>query len=294
MMNKSNQTMYRLLRELGNVHGIATMTILALNSFIESIRQLKCSKKETVPLYFELANALKNSQPNIIPLMHLLEQFENEMQASLTSEMDLETRRQKTIEILQRKIELFQSNADRVTENGLNYINDNDVIIVHAASSVVTSILVQAKKKLNRCFKVIILENNPERTRQTVRALREADIEHIVAPAHNLSHYIEGANKMFVGALTITSDHKIVAPTGTAGTVSLCHLNKISVHLFANSLHYSHRDSSHQEIYQEQEETHSANINFNMTTHSHDLVDLELIDHIITETGEIEKGTYPV
>lgn len=66
MMNKNNQTMYKLLRDLGNVHGIATMTILSLNSFIESIQQLKCTKKETLPLYFELANALKNSQPNII------------------------------------------------------------------------------------------------------------------------------------------------------------------------------------------------------------------------------------
>jgi translation initiation factor 2B subunit (eIF-2B alpha/beta/delta family) len=98
---------------------------------------------------------------------------------------------------------------------------------------------------------------------------------------------------MFVGALTITSDRKIVAPTGTAGTVGLCHLNGISVHLFANSLHYSHRDSSHQDIYKTQEETQSANMNFSMTTHSHDLVDLDLIDHIVTETGEIARGSYP-
>lgn len=139
MNTKNKQTMYKLLRDLGNVQGIATMTILTLNSFIKSIRQLKCAKKETIPLYFELSTALKNSQPNIIQLMHLLEQFENEMQENM-----------------------------------------------------------------------------------------------------------------------------------------------------------SHRDSSHQDIHQEQEETWSANMNFSMTTHSHDLVDLDLIDHLVTETGEIEKGFYPV
>lgn len=294
-MNDTNkQSMYKLFRDLGHVQGIARMTLLSLNGFIESIRQLKCTREEIIPLYTELADAIKTAQPNIIPLMHLLELFEDEMQKILKPDMDLEEIRQKTIECLQKKIELFKGYAARVTENGLNYINDNDVIIVHSASSVVTNILVQAKEKLNRRFKVIILEHNPERTRQTVQALREADIEHIVAPAHNLSHHIEGANKMFVGALTITSDHKIVAPTGTASTVSLCHLNHITVHLFANSLHYSHRDSVNQYIYKEEEDTTSANVNFSMTTHSHDLVSLDHFDHIVTETGEIKKDSYPV
>jgi len=81
----------------------------------------------------------------------------------------------------------------------------------------------------------------------------------------------------------------MVAPTGTAGTVSLCYNNKIPVYLFANSLHYSHKDSAHQLIYQEEQETHSANVDFSITTHSHDLVSLDLIDHIITEKGESQK-----
>lgn len=294
MNDKNQQNMYKLLRELGDVQGIARMTVMSLNSFIESIRQLKCTRDDIEPLYMELAMGLKRSQPKIIPLIHLLERFEQEMQKTLTPEMSLEEVREKTIENLQEKVNFFQEKAERVTEIGLNYIQNGDVIVVHSPSSVVTNILVQARERLNKSFEVIILEHNRERTRQVIQALRDADIEHVVAPAHNLSHHIDRATKMFVGALTITSDHKIVAPTGTAGTVSLCHLNNIAVHLFANTLHYSRGAATDQYIYQASEDAHSANVDFSMTTHSHDLVSLELINHIVTEAGEQEKDHCPI
>ncbi|MFH2093500.1 MAG: hypothetical protein ABIJ31_14165 [Pseudomonadota bacterium] len=291
MNDQNKQSMYKLFRDLSNVQGIARMTIMSLHCFIESIRQLKCAREQIVPLYTELARAIKVSEPKIIPLIHLLMLFEEEMEKTLTPDMDPEQIRQKAIENLENKIMLFKSNAARVTEHGLKYVEDGDVIIVHSVSSVVINILVSARKKAHKTFKVIILEHNPERTRQTVQAMRDADIEHIVAPAYNLSHHIEGANKMFVGAMSVTSDLKIVAPTGTAGTVSLCHLNNISVHLFGNTLHYSQRDSTEQLIYEEQTKTRSANIDFYVTTHSHDLVSLDLIDHIITEKGETRKAS---
>lgn len=289
MKNKPQKNMYKLFRDLGNVQGIAQMTIMSLNGFIESIRQLKCSREQVLPLYLELTDAIRASEPKIIPLIHLLDRFENEMQDCLREEMTTEDVRTFAIASLERQIALFEGNMAKVTENGQKYVDDKDVIIVHSASSVVTNILVTAKEKAGKTFKVIILDHNPERTRQTIMALREARIEHIVAPAHNLSHHIETATKMFVGAMTMTTDRKMIAPTGTAGTVSLCQHNDISVHLFANSLHYSHKDSSHQFIYEELQEAHSANIDFSLTTHSHDLVNLDLIDHIINENGEMQK-----
>ncbi len=284
-----NKNMYRLLRELSSVQGIARMTLMCLNGFIESIRQLNCTKDQVLPLYLELADALRKSEPKIIPLIHLLDIFETEMQDSLTRELTTEDVRERAIASLERQIKLFQGNMARVTENGRKYVNDGDVIIVHSPSTVVTNILVTAKTKSRKKFKVIILDHNPARTRQTIQAFREARIDHIIAPAHNLSHHIEDANKMFVGAMTVTSDLKMMAPTGTAGTVSLCHHNNVAVHLFANSLHYSHKGSAHQLIYKEQQEASSANIDFSLITHSHDLVSLDLIDHIITEKGESKK-----
>lgn len=289
MKKENKKNLYKLFRDLSDVTGIAEMTIMCLESFIESIRQLKCTQKQAEPLYFELAETVRHSQPNIVPLMHLLEQFEAEMEKTLKSDMTVETVGHNAIVSLQEKIAQFKYNAKRVTQNGLNYINNGDVIVVHSPSTVVNNILVTAKEKLGKQFSVIILDHNQVRTHKTVGLLRDANIEHIVTPAHNLSHHIETANKMFLGALTITSDQQIVAPLGTAGTVSLCHFNNIEVHLFANTLHYSHRKATDQFIYKAEEDPSGANMDFSVTTHSHDLVSLDMIDHVITEHGETEK-----
>lgn len=289
MNQKNKETMYKLLRDLSDVQGMARMTVVSLNAFIESIRQLKCTREEMDSLYTELSEALKRSQPNIAPLRHLLSYFEMEMAKRVKPDMDVEEVRSITIACLRERIHQFQRNAAQVTENGLAYIEDNDVIVVHSPSTVVTNILIQAKEILGRRFKVIILDHNAERTRQVVLALRESGIDHMVTPAHNLSHHIEGATKMFVGAMTLTQDHKIVAPIGTAGAVSLCRLNGIKVHLFANTLHYSFRSSVDQDIFREQAEAHMGTMDVSMTTHSHDLVSLGFIDHIVTEIGEVSS-----
>ncbi len=289
MNQKSIANMYKLLRDLSDVKGIARMTTLCLEAFIETIRQLKCTREEVESLYKEMAQTIRKSQPNIIPLMHLMEFFELDMERYLKPEMDIETVGKLAIQSLEGKILQFKRNAASVTENGLAYIQNRDVIVVHSASTVVTNILIQAKEKLNRRFKVIILDLNPERTRQTFLALQKAGIEHLIIPAHNLSHHIEEATKMFVGAMTITKDKKIIAPVGTAGTVSICRLNGVKVHLFANTLHYSHRNSMDQNIFQAQEEINSSNMDFSLTTHSHDLLSLGFIDHIVSEIGEISE-----
>ncbi|MBF0112062.1 MAG: hypothetical protein HQK74_04935, partial [Desulfamplus sp.] len=289
MKENIRNTMYQLLRDIGDIQGIARTTILSIESFIAAIKELRCSQEEVAELYIELADAIKNSQPKIIPLIHLIERFEKDMRQIMRTSPSIEEIRITAEKSLKEQIELFKNKADKVTQHGLNYIKNGDVIIVHSASWVVTNILIEAKKVTKPLFRVIVLEQNKERTRQLIQALREHDIDHHVTPAHDLSHYVDEANKMFLGALTITSDHKIVAPSGTSGTVSLCHLNNISVHLFANTLHYSHNRAIDQYIYSEEGNTNTANLHFPITTHSHDLIDLELIDHVVTENGETGK-----
>ncbi|MBF0113312.1 MAG: hypothetical protein HQK74_11365 [Desulfamplus sp.] len=287
-------TMYKLLRDIGDIQGIARTTILALESFIASIRELKCTREEVAELYMELADAIKNSQPKVIPLIHLIEYFEKDMRQLMKENPTIEEIREKAEKSLKEQIQLFKNKAATMTHYGLQYVKNGDVIIVHSASWVVTNILIHAKKTTKPMFRVIILEQNKERTRQLIQALTENDIDYHVTPAHDVSHYIDQANKMFLGALTITSDHKIVAPSGTAGTVSLCHLNNIKIHLFANTLHYSHRAATDQYIYSEEGNTNTANTYFPITKHSHDLIDLSLIDHVITENGETTKDYSPV
>ena len=266
--------------------GTARATLMSLKAFIAALKELRCDRCDFVGLYQELADIIKNTEPKIIPLIHLLEDFEEEMVGFVDA--DLETVRTNAIRILNTKVALFESKAERVTLHGLNHVTDGDVIIVHMASSVVSNILLQAKQTNNRNFRVIALQLDLVRTRQLTNALTQAGIEHLVAPAYNLSHYIEEANKFFIGAVTVTSDRKIVVPVGTANALSLCRTQGIHSYLFANTLHYSHGLSSSQQIHREETDMVQDRVSYKVTTHSHDLVDLDMIDVLIDEDGVVE------
>ena len=85
------------------------------------------------------------------------------------------------------------------------------------------------------------------------------------------------------------ADAKVVAAIGTANIVGLCPINKVPVYLFANSLEFSFHPSSSQRIHTKTIPTSQDDVSYMLTTHSHDIVDLKLVDHLVTEDGKIEK-----
>lgn len=271
----------------GNVLGAARTTSMALNSLVNAFEQLECEQDEIFERYEELAAAIKSTQPRITPLSHMLEQFEEEMKPYWAKEIsELKAQAQK---ILKQKVKLYRSLAERVVRHGIQFVEEGDGIIVHSASSMVTNVLLQAKQVLLKDFSVIVLQLDPVRTPQVALILEEQEIPHIVIPAFNLCHYVEQANKILLGAVSVTRDLKVVAPVGTSTTLSLCRLNNIKSYLFANSFHFSHGLADAQRIYQADEKIASSRATYQLTTHSHDLVDVDLIDTLVDEDGVVEN-----
>ena len=271
----------------GNVLGAARTTSMALNSLVKAFDQLECEKDEIFERYEELAAAIKATQPRITPLSHILEQFEEEMKPFWSK--DLDELRAQAKKILKNKVKLYQSRAERVVRHGIQFVEEGDGIIVHSASSMVTNVLLQAKQVMLRDFSVIVLQLDPVRTPQVALTLKEQEIPHIVIPAFNLCHYVEQANKILLGAVCVTRDLKVVAPVGPSTTLSLCRLNGIKSYLFANSFHFSHGLADAQRIFQADEKIASSRTTYRLTTHSHDLVDIDLIDTLIDEDGVVEN-----
>jgi translation initiation factor 2B subunit (eIF-2B alpha/beta/delta family) len=271
----------------GNVLGAARTTSMALNSLVNAFDQLECEQDEISERYEELAAAIKASQPRITPLSHMLEQFEEEMKPFWEKEInELKAQAKK---ILKTKVKLYKSHAERVVRHGIQFVEEGDGIIVHSASSMVTNVLLQAKQVMLKDFSVIVLQLDPVRTPQVALTLEEQEIPHIVIPAFNLCHYVEQANKILLGAVSVTRDLKVVAPVGTSTTLSLCRLNGIKSYLFANSFHFSHGLADAQRIFQTDEKVASSRSTYHLTTHSHDLVDIELIDTLIDQDGIVEN-----
>ena len=287
MKEKDKEILYKLFRDHEDVRGSSRMAMLALRSFIESIKDVRCNASEIKELITELCDAIKHTEPRIVPLIHMIKAFETEMEGHYGE--DLQKTKNEAIRILQEKHDLLRSKVEQVIEHGVNLVEDGDTIVVHTASSDVTNMLVRAKEVLKKNFKLIILKQDFVKTKLLVRTLSKAKIDLLVVPEYSLSHYIEKANKLFIGAVSITPDAKVVAAIGTANIVGLCHINKVPVYLFANSLKFSFHPSSSQRIHTKTVSTSQDDVKYMLTTHSHDIVDLKLVDHLVTEDGKIEK-----
>jgi translation initiation factor 2B subunit (eIF-2B alpha/beta/delta family) len=288
MNEKDRENLYKLFRDQADVLGTSRMTEVALESYIRAVKSLKCSREAILPLFNELSGAIKKSQPRIVPLIHLLEEFEDEMRYTRAN-VELEAVREDAVNTLNEKLEAFQEKVKQLAEKGAESVRDDDVILVHSASGVVIRVLLWAWEKLKRKFKVIVLQQDFTKTRQLIQSLIQAGIPYEVIPEYDLVHYLGQAKKLFIGAVTVTPDGNVVASAGTASIVSLCHVGKVPVTLFVNSLKFSHQPADAQEIHRKEVEQTRDGLKYSLTTHSHSIVSLKLIDNVVTETGVMKN-----
>ena len=288
MKTEDREILCSLIRDHEDTVGSSRVAMMALKAFIESIKQVRCSVEEVRELYSELSEAIKNTEPKVIPLIHLIEEFENEI--SDAPDETIDQIKDKAIQILEEKHHKLITKTGKVIEHGLTCINEGDVIIVHTISYDVTNMLKLARETLQKTFKVIVLKQDLAKTRRLIKSLSAAGIDMEIVPEYSLSHYIEQGNKVFMGALSITDDMKVVSAIGSANVVSLCHLSNLPVYLFANTLKFSHRPSSQQRIHRKVESKTHGDISYQLTTHSHDTVDLKHVDFLVTEDGIRDKA----
>ena len=281
-----NQTLYRLIRDYMNAVGTSRTTIVALQSYMDAVRRLKCRPSDFKPLILELNRVIRNTQPKLVSLLHLIEAFETEMQPFFDTGLD--EAKAKAGEILARKLKQFEADTANLTQYCTACIAGGDFIIVHSPTGYIRNALVHAHTQLHLPFRVLVLKQEFFRTKDLINALQENHVEHLLIPEHNLSHYLSDATKLFISAVSITADRKAVTGPGTANVVSICHANTLPVYLFAETIKFSHTTLSDQHIFKEQDHKVEGDFAFHLTAFSHDFVDLHMVDHIITEKGEMD------
>ena len=291
MKTEDKERLCSLIRDHEDSIGSSRVTMLAINAFIESIKQVKCEIGDAQELYAELADAIRGTEPKVIPLIHLIEEFEKELRDSYnhSEEETIESFKEKAIRILQAKHDKIKIKTGKTIEYGLTCISEGDVIIVHTLSSDITNMLKLSREVLQKNFKVIVLKQDLAKTRRLVKSLSAADIDMEIIPEYSLNNYVDQGNKTFMGALSITGDMKAVTAVGSANVVGLCHLNKLPVYLFANTLKFAHQPSSQQKIHRKVQSKTHEDISYQLITHSHDTVDLRHVDFLVTENGVKDK-----
>ena len=75
------EILYKLIREHEEVMGVSRTTMVSLQSYRQALQKLKSSDAQAFQdSVTELNAVIKNTEPKIIPLTHLIEEFETELQ----------------------------------------------------------------------------------------------------------------------------------------------------------------------------------------------------------------------
>jgi translation initiation factor eIF-2B subunit alpha len=97
------ELLYKLIREHEEIMGVSRTTITALTSYKNALQKLKSSNSSAFrDSLLELNAVIKNTEPKIIPLTHLIEEFEVELQIYL--ENSFEHIRDHALKILDQKV----------------------------------------------------------------------------------------------------------------------------------------------------------------------------------------------
>jgi translation initiation factor eIF-2B subunit alpha len=285
MKTASTHSLYHLILEDMRLLGTSRTTIVAISASIDAIQRLKSKDSTLMRSVLELNDIIRHTQPKVMPLVHLIDEFEMELRPY--QDKPLNIAKKAAVEILEKKLKSFEAATRNVTEQCMSRIASKDFIIAHSPTGYLRDAFVQAHSEFKRPFKVLILKNDFFRTKELINALEQNHVPHRVIPEYNLSHFLTRTNKLFISAVTLTSDYKAVTGVGTANVVSLCRWHHVPVYLFVESIKFAPSPLTEQHIHIEREDKIEAGFTFHMTTFSHDVIDLGMVDHLITENGEI-------
>ena len=278
-----------LFRDVVKFYSSSKTSIITLRAIINAIRFLECKDDRFRVQVMEVCKTITNSQPRMFPIDNLIILLEHELEKNIFFEdKDISIKKSATIEILEDLIIRLNYDMKELANQGLDHITDGDFIVLHASEEPVELLLPEAKN-MGRKFEVLILRQEPVKTNRVIKIMENNQIKFTVIPEWDLVHHFNKVTKLFIGAYAITADGKFVSDSGTSNIVSECHIHKLPIYLFAPILEITPTISGDQNIYLKEEPQYSSGVDYTLVSHSCDIVNLELVNHIITDQGEINK-----
>ena len=278
-----------LFRDIVKFYSSSKTSIITLRAIINAIRFLECKDDRFRVQVMEVCKTITNSQPRMFPIDNLIILLEHELEKNnFFEDKDISIKKSATIEILEDLIIRLNYDMKELANQGLDHITDGDFIVLHAAEEPVELLLPEAKN-MGREFEVLILRQEPVKTNRVIKIMEHNQIKFTVIPEWDLIHHFDKVTKLFIGAYAITADGKFVSDSGTSNIVSECHIHKLPIYLFAPILEITPTISSDQNIYLKEEPQYASGVDYTLISHSCDIVNLDLVNHIITDQGEISK-----
>ncbi|KAI4204546.1 MAG: hypothetical protein LQ350_001096 [Teloschistes chrysophthalmus] len=199
-----------------------------------------------------------------------------------------------------------------IATSACSRIQDGDVILTFAKSSIVERTLVEAYKQ-GKKFRVIVVDSRPlHEGRNLALALANMGLEVQYALTHTLSHVVRDATKVFLGAHGMMSNGRLYSRVGTAMVAMMAKETDIPVIVLCESVKFTDRvalDSiSFNEVAPPEElgssmtkssnegssDTKSDPLILQALNLMYDLTPADFINMVITEYGSIPPSSVPV
>ena len=279
-----------LFRDIVKFNSSSQTSLVTLQAIIKAIGSLECDDDIFPAQIKEVCTIITNSQPRMFPIDNLIMLLENELEKNdYFREKGIAIMKSAAIEIIEDLMERLKFDLRELANHGLEHINDGDFIVLHAVEEPVELLLPEASK-MGKEFEVLILRQEPVKTGRIIKIMKKNNIKYTVIPEWDLIHHFDKVTKLFIGAYAVTVDGKFVSDSGTSNIVSECHIHKLPIYLFSPVLEITSTLSEDQNIFLKEEPKYASGIDYTLISHSSDLVDLDLIDHVITDKGEIKKS----
>ena len=290
MSNNDQLVLDALFRDIVKFYSSSQTSIITLNAITAAITELECPTEDFKMELTTVCDIIKNSRPRMFPIDNLIILLEKELQEKdYFSDKDIDARKTAVTKIIESLEERLNNDMYELATQGVKHIEDGDHIILHSVEEGAELLLPEAKR-MGKNFEVLILRQDLVKTKQVINILDTAGIKYTVVPEWDLIHFFDKVNKLFIGAYALTVDGKFVSDSGTSNIVSECHIHKLPVYLFAPTLEITNTFSRDQNIYLKDESVSESGSDYNLISHSSDIVSLDLVDHIITEHGAIDKS----
>jgi len=284
-----------LLRKMEAEIGTRDVADLVLRALVKSIKDLKIKDASDFCKQFcKLKDVLSQTEPKFGILNYHFASLTLEFHKTIAGEKFNE---KKWKHIVLKMVNKILKEARKHKVDILHYAEKLDVegktILIHDHSHTVQDVLRHLKRK-GRRFRVVIAEQDFEKSHSNIEAMHKARIPFQVVPSYMLSHVHEQIDMLFFGALTMKDTMDFVMDPGTHGIISEFHIADVPSFMFIDTTKFSlWKSKKRGEVFMRKHSKrhHNKPIQYEKVKYSHDRVPVKLFKKIISNEGCFdEKG----
>lgn len=279
----------QLFRDLEAEVGTRDMAMLLFDALVDAIQAFSAKNShEFCEQFIQLTEIVRGTEPKFGIVNYNFSKLSKEFGQCVDNSKFSEKKWKR--EAIKRVTSIFKE-ASQQKGLLLKYAEKIDVegktILIHDHSHTVQDVL-KHFKSIGKHFKVIIAEQDYEKTHGNIERLHAAGIPFQVIPSYMLSHIHSKIDMAFFGAVTLKDTMHFVMDPGTHSIVSEFHVEKVPIYMFIETTKFSYwRSKVRGEVFIRHDirKHHSMQIEYERVKYSHDRVPLNLFTSVVTNKG---------